>query len=168
MEPQKKQEVESDLTLMLGFRGSKYHLSTLLFNTLDKTIMKERFKAFKTIHIALCLGVTLAYFFVGDLQSLKFLNLPNLDATTFIYLLIPVAAIFLGNLLFRQQLQNVDKNLNLEDQLGAYQTASIIRWALLEGAAFFYSLCKTRIYIDWVILVVISGFSKTNRRRHEK
>lgn len=116
--------------------------------------MKDRFKTIKAIHIALCSGVGLAYIFIGDLQTLRFLELPKLNATAIPFLLIPVAAIFIGNLLYRQQLKNSDPALKPEEKVALYQTASLIRWALLEGAAFVILFIKPEFMIIGLLVVV--------------
>ena len=116
--------------------------------------MKEKLKPIKTIHIALCIGITLAYFIVGGLQSLDFIKIPKIDSSTFIFLLIPVSAIFLGNFLYKQQLRNIDGSLAIEKKIGIYQTASLIRWAIIEGAAFFILFTKKEFILIGLFLIL--------------
>ncbi|PRX56888.1 MFS transporter [Flagellimonas meridianipacifica] len=122
--------------------------------------MNEKLKPIKIIHIGLCVGVTLAYFFLGDLQTLEFLNVPNIDSNTVIYLLIGVSAIFLGNMVYKQQLKVVDAKLSLEERVGTYQTANIIRWALLEGAAFLILILKKELLVIGLFLILYMIFTK--------
>jgi hypothetical protein len=42
--------------------------------------MKEKMKTIKTIHMALVLGITVAYFVLGNLHTLDFLKIPKIDA----------------------------------------------------------------------------------------
>ncbi|PHQ61548.1 MAG: MFS transporter [Maribacter sp.] len=122
--------------------------------------MKEKLKAIKTIHIALISGIALAYFILGDLQTLDFLKISKIESSTFIYLLIPISAIFLGNLLYKQQLKKVGNNLTLEEKIAPYQTASLIRWAMLEGAAFFILFVKKEFIIVGLFLILYMVFLK--------
>ncbi|RIV49703.1 MFS transporter [Flagellimonas taeanensis] len=96
----------------------------------------------------------MAYFFLGDLGSRDFLKIPETDATTFLYVLIPMAAIFVGQLMYRQQLQKVDTKLPLEEKLATYQTALIIRWALIEGAAFLILFLKPELVALGLLLIL--------------
>ncbi|MGW9685709.1 MFS transporter [Flagellimonas sp. 2504JD1-5] len=122
--------------------------------------MKEKLKTIKTIHIGFCLGIALAYFILGDLYTLDFIKIQTIDSSTLVYLLIPISAIFLGNVLYKQQLKNVDRGLNMEDKIGTYQTASLIRWALLEGAAFLILFLKKELLLIGVFLILYMIFLK--------
>ncbi len=122
--------------------------------------MKEKLKPIKAIHIALCIGMVLAYFVIGNLHSLNFLKIPKIDSSSLIYLMIPISAIFLGNFLYKQQLKSVDKRLKLEERIGLYQTASLIRWAILEGAAFIILFLKEELVLIGVFLIVYMIFLK--------
>ena len=125
----------------------------------DQSI-QEKLKPIKTIHIGLCVGITLAYFFLGDLQTLAFLSIPEIDAFTFIYLTVGVSAIFLSNMVYKQQLKTVNPELKLEQRVGNYQTASIIRWAILEGAAFLILFLKKELLIIGLFLILFMIFTK--------
>ncbi|RNC88514.1 MAG: MFS transporter [Allomuricauda sp.] len=116
--------------------------------------MEEKFKPIKTIHIALVLGITLAYFLIGDLQNLDFLHMPETDTTLYLFLLIPIAAVFLGNMLYKQQLKNGERDQPLENKIGIYQTASLIRWAMVEGAAFLILFLKKELIIIGICLIL--------------
>lgn len=125
--------------------------------------MEEKLKVVKTIHIALILGLILAYVFAGDLLNFDFLRMPEIELSTYPYLLIPVAAVFLGNFLYKQQLKNADKRLPLEDKIGVYQTASLIRWAALEGAAFVILFVKPELIVIGLLLIVYLVFLKPSK-----
>ncbi len=130
--------------------------------------MEEKLKPLKTIHIALILGIALAYFFLGDLQNLDFFKIPKVDSTSYIYLLIPMAAIFLGNMLYRQQLKNTDNNQPLEKKIGTYQTASLIRWAMLEGAAFFILFLKKEFILIGLFLIIYLVLLRPSEERMKR
>lgn len=97
--------------------------------------MNEKIKTIKIIHLAICVGTIFAYIFVGNI-SMETLKIPTIDASSMIYLLVPIAAVAMSNFLFKSQLKQVDTNLKLENNFAIYQSASIVRWAILEGAAF--------------------------------
>lgn len=70
------------------------------------------------------------------------------------YLFIPVAAIMLSESLYRRTMKQIDKRRTNENtRLGIYQTASIIRWAILEGAAMLCILLPGIPAINILILV---------------
>lgn len=70
------------------------------------------------------------------------------------YLFIPVAAIMLSESLYRRTMkQIVKRRTNENTRLGIYQTASIIRWAILEGAAMLCILLPGIPAINILILV---------------
>lgn len=133
----------------------KHYLSTITNLT-----MKEKIKPIKIIHIALCLGVLVAYFLIGDLLTLDFLKVPVISSRDFIYLIFPILAIVLGNILYKRQLGNASKDLKLEDKVGVYQTALLIRWALLEGVAFFILFTKKELIIIGLILIFYMAYLK--------
>ncbi|MEO0571229.1 MAG: MFS transporter [Bacteroidota bacterium] len=130
--------------------------------------MEEKLRPLKMIHIALCTGVILAYVIVGDLQTMEFLNIPKVGTTLFVFLVIPVGAIFLGNLLYKQQLRSVDKNLTLNDKTGGYQTASVIRWALIEGTAFFILFIKRELLVIGLFLILYLIFLRPSESRMKR
>lgn len=51
--------------------------------------------------------------------------------------IIALASIFFGNRIFRKTIQSIPKNASLKDKLNKFQTASIIKYALLEGGSLF-------------------------------
>ena len=96
--------------------------------------MTPNIKTLKIIHLAICSGVIFIYFFIG-------------------YFMIPILAIILGNILFKSQLKQANPNLNLEEYLPIYQTASIIRWAILEGAALFILFLKSNFVLLGILII---------------
>ena len=130
--------------------------------------MEEKLKPLKTIHIGLCLGVALIYFLIGDLQHLDFLNVPEVDTTTYIFLFIPVAAIFLGKMLYRQLIKTADKKLPLESHVGVYQTALLIRWGMLEGAALLLLFLKKELLLIGLFLIIYMMFLWPSADRMKK
>lgn len=116
--------------------------------------MEQQLKIFKIIHLALIAGLILAYYFLGDLGNLTELTFPTVNSKSYIYLFIPIAAFIVSNLLFKHFVSKIDNNLSVQQKLVSYQTASIIRWAILEGAAFLILLIYPEFLLFGILLIV--------------
>lgn len=116
--------------------------------------MAQQLKVFKIIHLALIAGLILAYYFLGDLGNLTDLTFPTVNSENYIYLFIPIAAFIVSNLLFKNFVYKIDNNLSVQQKLVSYQTASIIRWAILEGAAFLILLIYPEFLLFGILLIV--------------
>ncbi|MEL0651743.1 MFS transporter [Algibacter sp. TI.3.09] len=112
--------------------------------------MEEKLKVTKMIHIALCSGLVMAYIFIGDVSF----NMPALSQSNIIYVLIPIIAYIFSNFMFKTQLKAADKTLKPEANMAVYQTASIVRWAILEGAAFLI-LFLNKDFVLFGILIIL-------------
>ena len=130
--------------------------------------MTEKLKTIKTIHLAICAGVIIAYFMIGDLSSLENLKMPSIDKASVIYLLIPISSIFLSNFLYKYQVNNIDSKLKLEEKIPFYQTASIIRLAILEGAAFLILFLKPDFLIFGILIIVYIIFLRPTETQFRK
>ena len=113
--------------------------------------MDQKIKTFKFIHLAMVAGVTLAYFFLGDFKNIFNLEIDNSDLP---YSFIPAIAYVFGNILFRNTLKKIDRDNTPDEKLAIYQTASIMRWAVLEGACFAILFLKPKLLLFGVILLV--------------
>lgn len=116
--------------------------------------MEQQLKVFKIIHLGLISGLILAYYFLGDLGNLKELAIPTINSENYIYLFIPIAAFIISNLLFKHFVSKIDDNLSVQQKLVSYQSASIIRWAILEGAAFMILLIYPEFILFGLLLIV--------------
>ncbi|MCP4055038.1 MAG: MFS transporter [Mesoflavibacter sp.] len=116
--------------------------------------MEQQLKVFKIIHLGLISGLILAYYFLGDLGNLKELAFPTINSENYIYLFIPIAAFIISNLLFKHFVSKIDDNLSVQQKLVSYQSASIIRWAILEGAAFMILLIYPEFILFGLLLIV--------------
>ena len=115
--------------------------------------MEEKLKVTKMIHIALCSGLVMAYIFIGDVTSISF-NMPALSQSNIIYVLIPIIAYIFSNFMFKTQLKAADKTLKPEANMAVYQTASIVRWAILEGAAFLILLLNKDFVLFGILIIL--------------
>ncbi len=112
--------------------------------------MKEKFKIIRTIYFALLAGIILAFIF-GHEVNLK--TIGEISESQYIYLLIPIAGIIGSQLLFEFNIKKLKSNIENESKIGEYQTASLMRWAVLEGAAFFSIFDDEAPQINAVIII---------------
>lgn len=119
--------------------------------------MKQEIKTLQIIHLAICAGIIVAYIFAGNITSdnLKF---QNLDSQTLIWILLPFVAVIASKFMFKTTLKQIDPKLPLEKNFPIYQTASIIRYAILEGTAFVVLFVKPEIIIFGILLIVYLVF----------
>ncbi|AUC75777.1 MULTISPECIES: MFS transporter [unclassified Olleya] len=116
--------------------------------------MQDQLKVFKIIHLALVVGLIVAYFFLGNISALSQLKLPTLDNASMIYIILPVAAFLISNLMFRLLVSKIDNTLSLKEKIVPYQSASIVRYAIIEGTAFFILIIKPDFIIFGILLIV--------------
>ena len=128
--------------------------------------MKEQqIKTIQIIHMALTLGVTLAYFFLSNLTSFNDLFiLPEIDKNSIYIGIIPIIAYIFSNIMFKSMLSKIDKKLKIESNLGAYQTASLVRWAILEGAAFIIIMYNPKFILFGAMLIVYLALLRPSER----
>jgi len=98
--------------------------------------MKEKLKTLQYLHLFLLGGVVTAYVFMGNFGESSSFQFPALDKESLTFLALPIATILMGQLVFSNMLKKIDPKAPFEDKFAAYQSASIIRWASVEGAAF--------------------------------
>ena len=95
--------------------------------------MKEKFRTFIIIYAVLLSGIVMAAIFT---EAFDWETIFHISEEQLPWLFIPVGAITLSEFLFRKTMKQIDRKKTDENtRLGIYQTASIIRWAILEGAA---------------------------------
>lgn len=126
--------------------------------------MNQKIKVIQTIHLALCAGMIIAYVVVGDI-TLDKLMIKNIETADIAFLAVPILAIFLGNILFKMQLRQSDPKVKPEDKMPVYQTASLIRWAILEGTAFFILFTKPGLLLLGLILILYMVFLRPTEDR---
>lgn len=127
--------------------------------------MEEKLKTIKIIHFAICAGLILAYYFLNELNSIDELFMPQINSSDYFYLLIPIIAYLLSNFLFKSKLKNIDPKLNIEEKYPFYQTALLIRWAVLEGAAFLILFVKRDFMVFGILIVLYLVFIRPTETR---
>lgn len=127
--------------------------------------MNEKIKNLQIIHFALCAGLIVAYFVIGEISVEKLKKIPTIDSSSIVYAIIPLLAFILSSLLFKSQLKQIDPKLKLEDKMPVYQTASIMRWAILEGAAFAVLILKPDFLIFGILIIIYLIFLRPTEER---
>lgn len=128
--------------------------------------LPEKIRTLKIIHLAILGGVILLYVLIGDI-SMEILHIPPLDTLSMTFFAMPFFAFALGNLLFHQQLKKADRKLSPNDNFGVYQTGSIIRWAILEAAAFIILFLAPEHLIFGIFTILILAFLRPTETRVE-
>lgn len=127
--------------------------------------MTQKIKTLQIIHLAVCAGTILVYFFLGELSIEKLKNIPSIDSSSIAYVFIPVLAFVLSAFLFKSQLKQIDPKLKTEDKLPVYQTASIMRWTVLEGAAFLILFLKPDFILFGILIIIYLIFLRPTEER---
>ncbi|TYQ00397.1 hypothetical protein C7447_1011010 [Tenacibaculum adriaticum] len=113
--------------------------------------MNQKIKTLKIIHLALVGGVTLTYFLIGDFKNI--LNL-EIDNSSLVYSFIPAIAYVMSNFMFKNILNNIKKDGSIDEKFAVYQSASIIKWAILEGACFIILFLKPDFILFGVVVLI--------------
>lgn len=129
--------------------------------------MNEKIKILQIIHLGLCAGLVVAYIAIGNLLNFENISIPKLDAISAPFLAIPLGSFLLSNFMFKQQLQKVDSAMKMEEKLPIYQTAFIMRMAILEGAAFVILILKKELIVFGLLLIAYMIFLRPTMERIE-
>jgi len=122
-----------------------------------KTILKT----LPIIHIALLLGQVLfcIVVFTTQKQTPKFNISTTADPFLFVVPVMAIASFATSNFLFRQQLTIAAGKPTVAQKIQSYQAASIVRFALLEGASLFgivtYLLTGNLLFISISGLIIL-------------
>jgi hypothetical protein len=115
--------------------------------------MSQKLKTLQIIHLSICAGVILGYVILGDFSP-EVLQMPIVDSNSIIYAIIPLIAFVFSSFIFRSQINKIDAKVSFDEQFPMYQTASIVRWAILEGAAFVLLILKKDFILFGILLIV--------------
>lgn len=113
--------------------------------------MVAKIKTLQIIHFALIAGVTSAYFILGDLFNIA---IPKLEGENLYYIFIPAIAVLTSNFLYNQIILKIDKKNTNEAKMIKYQSASIIRWGILEAGAFLILILKPELILFGLLLLI--------------
>lgn len=129
--------------------------------------LSEKIRTLKIIHLAILGGVILMYVLIGDI-SMEIFHIPPFDTPSMVFFTLPFLALALGNFLFHQQLKKADRKLSPNDNFGVYQTGSIIRWAVLELAAFAILFLAPEHLIFGLLTILMLALLRPTQARVEE
>ena len=115
--------------------------------------MKEKLKTISIIHLSLCGGLICAYYFFGKdyFDKASFNNVKGID---YLYLFLPLIAYYLSQFLYQFFLKNISSSQSVDKNFMVYQTASIIRWAIIEGITFVILFISPQFIYLGVLLIL--------------
>ena len=76
----------------------------------------------------------MAYIFAGNLID-RISNI-EIESSQYMYFLMPIIGMILSHLLYKQRIAHIVESQPEEQKFAEYQTACLIRWAVLEGFTF--------------------------------
>ena len=120
--------------------------------------MEEKFKTIKFIHLAIVLGISAAYFFLGELNKLEFLDFSEWDSISYVVLIFPIAVVFGMNIIYKTILKSADKNLKIEEKLGTYMTANIVRWGLLDMVSMVLLILRPEMLLIGILCILYMAY----------
>lgn len=115
--------------------------------------MSPQFKTLTIIHLSLVAGLVLAYGFIGDLHTLAWLKLPEFSSHTLVFMAVPLVAVVMSKMLYRQVMQQINKNASKTEQFAQYQTAKLVCWSIVEGAALLLLLFSAELIVLGILLI---------------
>jgi divalent metal cation (Fe/Co/Zn/Cd) transporter len=127
--------------------------------------MKEKIKIIQTIHLFMVMSLLFAYYFIGEFNSLDKFKIPAIDDSSVPMLLIPAFAIAVNFILFQYKVKQIDTTKEFEEYYVEYQSALIIRFALLEGVAFLILFMLPEYQIFGFIIVIYLLFLRLTINR---
>jgi DMSO reductase anchor subunit len=119
--------------------------------------------------MALVTGVTMAYIVIGQINSLEFFNISKLNNTSLLVVLGVVMVALISNLIYNQVLMQISKTATNQEQFAKYQTANIIRLAVLEGTALLILFLQNDVLFMGLLLIVYMILLRPteNRMKHD-
>lgn len=105
-------------------------------NSNTHTTPKNIVKNLTIIHLGFVFALFafgMVQFFTNDIASTS--QVDQADNMVYVFPILGLAGFFMGNFIFKQLLAKAKHEPTLIQKLTGYQTASLIRWALLEGPA---------------------------------
>ncbi|TXC78689.1 hypothetical protein [Luteibaculum oceani] len=116
--------------------------------------MHEKIKAQRIIYFALFAGMVI--FALLSVMKVNGISTQMKDAPlTIVAVLLLLGTYFFGNKFYQKKLGEISPNLDVNQKLALFQTASIIRWASMEGAVLF---CIILMQINTSIYPACLGF----------
>ncbi len=131
-------------------------------NSPAQTTPSSFIKTLSTIHLALMAGPFLFGAFAYFQTENSYLDYTNTEDV--FMLVVPIFAlsgVFMGNLLFKKIVKSSDQVKGLRSKLTRFQTASLIKYMIIEGpaligiVAFYQTANLTYLYISGVLILFL-------------
>lgn len=107
-------------------------------NTANRITPKGFLKMLSLLHLGIAATpIVLGIFFYVQSRNAKLSLDDEGDMFMAIVPLIAISSIFVGDLLIKKWIGNLPEKMALRDKLAKFQSAAIIKYALMEGAALF-------------------------------
>jgi len=129
--------------------------------------MSEKIKALKIIHLGICCASIITYCVIGYLYIGR-LNITNIPADSLIYIALPVLALIISNVIFNIINRNAKAGMTIDESFAIYQSASITRWAILEGTAFLILFLIPEIVLFGIIIICYLVFLRPGEDNFQK
>ncbi|MCF8297420.1 MAG: hypothetical protein K9J13_07765 [Saprospiraceae bacterium] len=113
------------------------------------------FKSLKIIHIALVIGISFFGIFAFIIHYNKLMEVDSPELSSMFGFIVPiffVGGIAASFILFKRKINSIKFKPKFSDKMFEYRSALILRYALLEGPAFF-SLVIYLLLGEWIFLV---------------
>jgi len=125
-----------------------------------------QFITLQIIHAALCLGPTLFMLVGFSITPNKHSDIQPADSPLlYIAAITAIGMVFISNFLFNKQVAQIDFMAPVQQRFLQYQTACIVRYAPLEGAALFNVVVfiLSGSYISLAFGAIVIAFMILNR-----
>src|SRR5699024_2443353 len=126
--------------------------------------MNDQVKTLRIIHVAMGAGTTVFCIIIGIISD-SVLGIPKINSSSILWFTIPIIAFFLSNFLFKSKMKKVKKEKDWDRKLMAYQNASLIRWAILEGAALIIPLLNPEFLMLSILIIIYLIFLHPTENR---
>lgn len=152
------------LHLKLLFLKNKYQNQNKVMENRVQSTPKGFLRTISIMHLGFLAGLVI-------FGSMIFLQNDNwelnvMDTNEVFYFILPIMAvfgIFIGNYLYKQKIDALKSKATLKEKLEGYQQAIIIKFALIEGPAFFgivgAMISGNLLYLIIALLLAVYFFS---------
>lgn len=126
--------------------------------------MTEKIKPLQIIHLGICMGTILIYGIIGYL-FVGTIHVTDIPVESLFYILIPLAAVLLSNFMYKTLVKKIGNQTDSDAQYSSYQSASILRWAILEGGALVILFLTPQILVFGFLLIAYMIFLRPTSER---
>lgn len=114
---------------------------------------KSFLKTLALLHLAFTIAsFALSLIILFVLDNYIVFNIENLDSVYYILPIVALTIVYMSSVVFKNLIKSVNKNQALKDKLAKYQTASIVKYAMIEGPAV---LCSVLALITGQLVFIV-------------